>query len=743
MASLPPLSGAILVSNPRKEEPSMASTRNNPNNRRTVNLIARVAMDGKVSKAKKLEERVEHVAKKWFSERNKPSSKRTVSRTAVYGKVGTRGKKFKAKKGSPSKLRPSSAARKLQYATAKRIAAQSLARLYKMKGQKATDYVDRVLGAKGAAYLSSDKKMSKSYFGGTRKGEAVNVKGVREWNADRVARRAAGKWGHAHGRSGYRKSHPFPKKHASAVKRAKSTLAAGRFKKIKRAHAEDWTMARKSSKKKAGSTASRRRSARKGSASARKAMKLKHSLGISLKAAWKKIRGGKAAPKKRKAARKARVHAKHTMKRTMRSRRKSKGRSSSMARKVMKYKHSAGVSLKAAWAHFGGKKSKAKSSKRKSRKAAARRGTSIRRMEASRRRRAFSNPSALGDLALTNPTMVGAKQYLLAYAIPVTLAGAAAGGVHAFAASKGLPQKISEMAEKVPVVGTYLAKVPFTIQGAAVGAGLALIAPMVGGKAGESLALAGGAALIFGGGIDAFNILSAQFGGESLGDLALTNESALGDLAFGDLAFTNMGDLGFNEGSSLGDLALANSAPLGDGMAYMTAPLTADLSQVDYGQASLQDAYYSGADFSAVEGQAILNGKGDFIRKFGAPPIRMGAKAVGHSHLAGRHGHRWGWLVKMVGWKQAQRIASMSPKDRIEVLRKIRSAALAAAQQSQIMDKAQELAHQSNMEAAQDSAPISGSAASAPAGAEGAQASNGLGDLFAGEEYGATLFAQA
>jgi hypothetical protein len=361
-----------------------------------------------------------------------------------------------------------------------------------------------------------------------------------------------------------------------------------------------------------------------------------------------------------------------------------------------------------------------------------------------RRRRAHRNPDVS---ALMNPSIAGVKQYLIAYALPVTVAGAAAGGIHAFAASQGLPEKISEYALKVPVVGEYLAKAPYTIQGAAVGSALALVAPMVGGKAGEALALAGGAALIFGGGIDAFTILKDKFGSaEATGDLAF-GDLAFGDLAFGDLAFGDMGASGFKMGSSLsGD---AGSAPYGDGFAFELAPLTADLSQIDYSQASYSDAAYSGADFSADEGQAILNGKSSWGQKFGAAPTRMGGKSEAHSHLAGRHGHRWGWLVKLAGWNKAQQIAALPPKKRIEVIRKMRAAALVAARQEQSAAKASEIAHQAQMEASATAAPVSGSSSQAPSGAAGAPALNGvseygMGDLaFAGDDYGATLFAQS
>ncbi len=619
--NLPPLSGAILISNPKKDT-AMASALQNPNNRRTVNIIARYAVKEGVP--------AEKAAEMWFSERNKSSESRKISRTSMYGPAETRGASFKAAYGSPKGIPKLSAAdkkaRSHAYAKAKRQAAKKLGELYGYDKKRTGKYVQAVIGGQGARYLSKAKKTFAmgSGFRAGKKNQKVSEKGVREWNHNRVARRAAGEWGHAHGQDPrpQRQNIAFSKKHPEAVGRAKNSLA--RFGGIKRAQPEVWSM--------------------------------KPS---------KRAEMGAEAP------------------------RAGRGRG--------------------------------------------------------RRSAARNNPmSALGDLALTNPSMAGAKQYLLAYAIPVTIAGGAAGAVHAFAASKGVTEKISEYAEKVPVVGRYLAMAPFTIQGTIVGTALVLAGKSMGGKIGEQIALAGGAAIVFGGGIDAFNALRDRLG---MGDLALTNESALGDLAFtnmGDLAFTNMGELGFTEGSSVGDLAFTNeSAPMGDGFAYMTAPLTADVSMLSYGQASLHDAYYSGADFSESEGQALLNGPQDFVSRFGAPPHRMGGQPNAHSHLAGRDGHRWGWLVKMVGWPQAQRIAALPPKQRVAVLRKIRAAALSAAKEGQLLSKAQELAHQADMApAASDLIPAAGMALAAPGGANGPGSSN-MGDLFAGDDYGATLFAQA
>jgi hypothetical protein len=156
-------------------------------------------------------------------------------------------------------------------------------------------------------------------------------------------------------------------------------------------------------------------------------------------------------------------------------------------------------------------------------------------------------------------------------------------------------------------------------------------------------------------------------------------------------------------------------------MAYETAPLTAD-----YSQASLGDAAHCGADFSAVEGQAMVNGRGHYLHRYGAPPHRMQNNPKGASHLAGREGHRWGWLVKMVGWEKAQKIASMSPESRIKVLHKLRAAALSAFEKEMLNYEAAQIAREIP-EQLTDLAPTAG-------GAMGAQGAGGLGDsaLFMG-----------
>lgn len=280
--------------------------------------------------------------------------------------------------------------------------------------------------------------------------------------------------------------------------------------------------------------------------------------------------------------------------------------------------------------------------------------------------------------ALMNPTYDSVVPFVTEYAVPVAVVGAVAGGVH-FAAQKfGVTEKITSGLEMIPVVGAPIAQyAPFTVQGLVAGSLLAIGASFAGGAAGKYLAMAAGGAIAFGGGIDAFNYLSGAAGGDD----------ATGDLAFGDLAFTNT--------SALGDLAFTNTGDLGD-LAFGAANpgfKVASLSAEDYAQSSLGDALYSGADFSGVEGQALVNGKATFVSRFGRAPVRAAGRIANQaSHLSGREGHRWGWLIKMIGWERAQKLASLPPRQRLALLAKLRKAAIAAFQQSVALDLAAQAA---------------------------------------------------
>jgi hypothetical protein len=244
-----------------------------------------------------------------------------------------------------------------------------------------------------------------------------------------------------------------------------------------------------------------------------------------------------------------------------------------------------------------------------------------------------------------------------------------------------------------------------------------MIAKQVGGKAAPYIKDTAISALVIGVVYDAQRLMKAKE--QNQGKWALPSD--LGDLAFGDLAFNELGALAFGD-LAFGDLGFNQAmSGYGDGMAYETAPLTAD-----YSQASLGDAAHCGADFTAAEGQAMINGRHHYMHQYGAPPHRMQHNPKGASHLAGREGHRWGWLVKMVGWEKAQQIASLPPESRIKVLHKLRAAAVDAFQREMQVYEAAQIAREIP-EQLSDLVPSA-------AGAMGAQGAGELGDgaLFMG-----------
>jgi hypothetical protein len=342
------------------------------------------------------------------------------------------------------------------------------------------------------------------------------------------------------------------------------------------------------------------------------------------------------------------------------------------------------------------------------------------------------NNPFVGDLALENPGFGGVTQYLTGYAVPVAVAGGAAGAIHAFASSQGWTEMLAENVGKIPVAGEFIAdNLPYTLQGLLVGSGLAAVAPMVGGMAGKYLALTGGAILVFGGGIDAFNFMTGGGGGseEDLDESdAEGGEAGVSGLAFGDLALENI--------SALGDLALENVSALGDlsfSAPSMSAPspLAGDELAGVYGQASYGDAYYSGADFSGEEGQALLNGGRHWRARFGTPTVRMaGRVACGPSHFAGKEGHRWGWLIRTVGVEKARQICALPPAKRLVLIHKLRQAAIAT--YAQLVAEAQATSIETLSATTPELAPAAGTVAVGANGAMGA--TNYLGDpaLFMG-----------
>lgn len=348
------------------------------------------------------------------------------------------------------------------------------------------------------------------------------------------------------------------------------------------------------------------------------------------------------------------------------------------------------------------------------------------------RRRARHNVSALQNrrarhnglmrMRHNGSPMAMARSYAM-QTLPWVIGAAGGFAAHAAVEQMGVTKQIEQLALKIPTAGRYIAAGSHTIQGAAAAAILGMVAKAVGGKAAPYIKDTAISAIVIGVAYDAQRLMQAKK--DNNGKWALPTD--LGDLAFGDLAFGDLafGDLGFNVAGSRrsSDLVpMAGVSALGDGLAYETAPLTAD-----YSQASLGDAAHCGADFSAAEGQAMINGRGHYLHRYGAPPHRMQHNPKGAaSHLAGREGHRWGWLVKMVGWEKAQQIASLPPESRIKVLHKLRAAALSAFEKEMLNYEAAQIAREIP-EQLTDLVPTAG-------GAMGAQGAGELGDsaLFMG-----------
>jgi hypothetical protein len=154
------------------------------------------------------------------------------------------------------------------------------------------------------------------------------------------------------------------------------------------------------------------------------------------------------------------------------------------------------------------------------------------------------------------------------------------------------------------------------------------------------------------------------------------------------------------QSSDLGDL---DGDDFGDGQAYDVVPLGAigegmgvigygaigeGMGAIgegmgdagDYSDAEAADAMYSGPDLDSYEGEAALHGAHAYRSMFGAPPKRASRVASPLSRHAGKRGHRWGWLIKLVGWERFQQIAAMEPEARCALIAELRKQAVATVQ---------------------------------------------------------------
>lgn len=197
------------------------------------------------------------------------------------------------------------------------------------------------------------------------------------------------------------------------------------------------------------------------------------------------------------------------------------------------------------------------------------------------------------------------------------------------------------------------------------------------------------AALAVGGTVAATGIildLNKKYGGNLGGD-DYGVSPVPGDLGAVALENPSFGAVALENPGMFGAVALENPGMFGDGMAYQLSPVgfgfdgEVSALQNAYGRASAADAYYSGPDFDSAEGEALLSGAGEFGRAAGPVPRLAAGQRKHHSEFAGRRFHRWGWLIKLVGFQNAQQIAALPPEERLKVIDSLRKQALQTYQQ--------------------------------------------------------------
>jgi len=304
-----------------------------------------------------------------------------------------------------------------------------------------------------------------------------------------------------------------------------------------------------------------------------------------------------------------------------------------------------------------------------------RRNTAPKRNTVRRKRRNTNAVSAFGNrIAAPIQRVVGkvpvigsiAKQFVAPLVV-----GAAAGAVHYYGV-KALQRYAPNVAEKIQPV-------QFTVAGSLV-AGILLsggkipVLKKVSAKTRQQIAAA---ALILGGGLDTYRFLSSKMG--DLGDsMPLYDYSGLGV------------DLGDSEPlydySGLG-------VDLGDGGAYDVVPLGAlafDGDAIDYSGAEFSDALAAPDDLSVEEGEAALGGAAHYAAAFGPCPVTR-TRRGGMSGLAGRPGHRFGWLIKLVGFDRFQKIAALPPEQRVALIQQMKQQAVDLADQQKVEEQASNL----------------------------------------------------
>lgn len=309
---------------------------------------------------------------------------------------------------------------------------------------------------------------------------------------------------------------------------------------------------------------------------------------------------------------------------------------------------------------------------RKTRSNGARRSISIR-----RRRNTGSEGSSVWKFPLVAPVqrLIGKVPFvgtlLSTFIAPLAL-GVAAGTVHYFGV-KGLQAVAPGVMDKV-------APVQFTIAGSLV-AGILLAGGRIPGlkmiDADLRKKLAAGA-LVLGGGLDTYRALSRNVG--DLGDeIPLYNYSG----AYGeDVALYPYNGLGVDLGDGGRYDVIGMEAYNPENAFYGDAGMP--VGAMVYAAAQPADAAMCPPDLAQEEGEAALAGLDAYAATFGAVPVVQTSRTGGVSALAGRPGHRWGWLIQLIGFEEFQKVCAMSPDQRVRYIAQLKQHAIQLANQKQV-----------------------------------------------------------
>lgn len=197
----------------------------------------------------------------------------------------------------------------------------------------------------------------------------------------------------------------------------------------------------------------------------------------------------------------------------------------------------------------------------------------------------------------------------------------------------------------------YIAPLGYTVGAVVVGTAIAkLPIPFVSAETRKMVAVA---AVVAGAGVDALRYLSSEGAPAMAGPYGRYGEGLWQAVPFANLS---------EGGRTFGESAESSAC------------------NAEYSDAGLRDAQRCPDDLDPTEGQVGRLGPAAWRRAFHPvrPDGRSGAD-IAFSRHAGRPGHRWGWLVRMVGFDRFVKLCHLPQAQRISFIKQLRQRALALA----------------------------------------------------------------